>query len=84
MRAVIQCEELVMGDPTKQQQSGEYEQCAQQDRFLAQIANQSLEGRGACVCNLYHQKYPGSESWRNYHAVVAGVATAASLDLWSG
>ena len=46
--------ELMMRDRTIQQQNGEQEQCAQQDRFLAQIGNQSLKGRVTYVCDLYH------------------------------
>src|SRR5208337_232046 len=42
IRAVIP-HELMMRDPAIQQQGGEYKYCAQQDRFLAQIANQSLK-----------------------------------------
>src|SRR5208282_1401106 len=45
IHAVIE-HELMMRDPAIQQQSGKYDQCSQQDRFLAQIGNQSLKRRG--------------------------------------
>jgi len=53
--AVIKLEELMMHHPAIQQQGGEYEECTQQDRFLAQIANQPLQGRGTHRCDLNMQ-----------------------------
>jgi hypothetical protein len=41
---VKKIEELVVRDRNIQEQSGEYEQCGQQDRFLAQIANHAVQG----------------------------------------
>src|ERR1035441_2282032 len=52
--AVIKREELVMRDPAIQQQSGKHEQGAQQNRFLAQMANPSLRGSGTHLCEVYH------------------------------
>jgi len=50
--AVIQGEELIMDDPTVQQQSGKHEECAQQQACLAKIADPSFKERGAHRCDL--------------------------------
>ena len=52
--AVIQREELMMRDRTIQQQSREYKQCTQQDRFLAQIVNESVQN---CRIWLCHEEF---------------------------
>ena len=43
---VVKHQKLMMHDRAIQQQSGKHEQCAQQYRFLAQIASQSFKRMG--------------------------------------
>jgi hypothetical protein len=53
MRKVKILEEFMMRDLTIQQHSGEYEQEAQQYRFLAEFPSQPLNGHGTHLCDLY-------------------------------
>jgi hypothetical protein len=55
----------MMRDRTIQQQSGEHERCAQQDRFLAQIVDQSLKGRGthSVTCIMQKLAPQGSDAY---------------------